>query len=69
MNFSVALKQAFWSFMSIIPSKYWCVASKLFTDIDGKAIEVLIKRASEAKENNLVLNLQDDRHYYLDIAR
>jgi transposase len=33
--------------------------SKPFTDIDGKALEALIARVSEAKENNLALSPQD----------
>lgn len=33
--------------------------SKPFTDIDGKALEALIERVSEAKENNLALSPED----------
>lgn len=33
--------------------------SKPFTDIDGKALEALITRVSEAKENNLALSPED----------
>jgi transposase len=33
--------------------------SKAFTDIDGKALEALIARVSEAKENNLALSADD----------
>ncbi len=33
--------------------------SKPFTDIDGKALEALIARVSEAKDNNLALSPQD----------
>lgn len=33
--------------------------SKPFTDIDGKALEALIARVTEAKENNLALSPQD----------
>lgn len=33
--------------------------SKSFTDIDGKALEALIARVSEAKENNLALSAED----------
>jgi len=33
--------------------------SKPFTDIDGKALEALIARVSEAKENNLALSPED----------
>lgn len=33
--------------------------SKPFTDIDGKALEALIARVSEAKENNLALSAED----------
>ena len=33
--------------------------SKPFTDIDGKALEALIERVSEAKENNLALSSED----------
>jgi hypothetical protein len=36
-----------------------CIVSKLFTDIDGKALEALIERVSEAKENNLALSPED----------
>lgn len=33
--------------------------SKPFTDIDGKALEALIARVTEAKENNLALSPED----------
>ena len=33
--------------------------SKPFTDIDGKALEALIQRVTEAKENNLALSPED----------
>ena len=33
--------------------------SKPFTDIDGKALEALIARVTEAKENNLALSSED----------
>jgi len=33
--------------------------SKPFTDIDGTALEALIARVSEAKENNLALSTED----------
>lgn len=33
--------------------------SKPFTDIDGKALEALIERVNEAKENNLALSPED----------
>ena len=33
--------------------------SKPFTDIDGPALESLISRVSEAKENNLALSPED----------
>jgi hypothetical protein len=33
--------------------------SKPFTDIDGKELEALIARVTEAKENNLALSAQD----------
>jgi transposase len=33
--------------------------SKPFTDIDGKELEALIMRVSEAKENNLALSPED----------
>jgi len=33
--------------------------SKPFTDIDGKALEALIERVNEAKENNLALSSED----------
>ena len=36
-----------------------CIVSKPFTDIDGKALEALIERVSEAKENNLALSPED----------
>jgi transposase len=36
-----------------------CNVSKAFTDIDGKALEALITRVSEAKENNLALSSED----------
>jgi transposase len=36
-----------------------CNVSKAFTDIDGKALEALIARVSEAKENNLALSADD----------
>jgi len=35
--------------------------SKPFTDIDGEALEALITRVSEAKENNLALSPEDCR--------
>jgi hypothetical protein len=39
--------------------------NKPFTDIDGKALEALITRVSEAKENNLALS-PDDCQLLLD---
>jgi transposase len=36
-----------------------CNVSKAFTDIDSKALEALIARVSEAKENNLALSSED----------
>ena len=36
-----------------------CIVSKPFTDIDGKALEALIERVSDAKENNLALSPED----------
>jgi hypothetical protein len=39
--------------------------SKPFTDIDGKELEALIMRVSEAKENNLALS-PDDYQLLLD---
>ncbi len=41
---------------------YWisgCIVSKPFTDSDGKALEALIERVIEAKENNLALSPED----------
>lgn len=36
-----------------------CIVNKPFTDIDGKALEALIARVSDAKENNLALSPED----------